>query len=92
YEGACAGEGRDRFTMCHELGHLLMHRGVALSRIDPDNPPKIYRNSEWQADTFASYLMMPKDLIADSSYHRVTAEFGVSLEAAWARRDDMKKA
>lgn len=92
YERACAGEGRDRFTMCHELGHLMMHRGVALSRIDPENPPKIYRNSEWQADTFASCLMMPADLIANYSTHTATLEFGVSHEAAWARRGDMKKA
>jgi hypothetical protein len=60
YERACNGEPRDRFTMCHELGHLMMHRGVALSRIDPARPPKIFRNSEWQADTFASYLLMPR--------------------------------
>jgi Zn-dependent peptidase ImmA (M78 family) len=92
YERACAGEGRDRFTMCHELGHLMMHRGVALSRIDPDNPPKIFRNSEWQADTFASFLMMPADLLANSSMHAAPTDFGVSFEAASARRADMKKA
>jgi hypothetical protein len=95
YKRACAGEGRDRFTMCHELGHLMMHRGVALSRIDPASPPAIFRNSEWQADTFASYLMMPTDLVAGYSaraLHAVAAEFGVSQEAAWARRSDMKKA
>lgn len=93
YERAARGEGRDRFTMCHELGHLMMHRGVALSRIDPRNPPPIYRNSEWQADTFASYLMMPTTLLAKSnSTGQTMSEFGVSFEAAWARRDGMKKA
>jgi hypothetical protein len=93
YERAARGEGRDRFTMCHELGHLMMHRGVALSRIDPRSPPKIYMNSEWQADTFASYLMMPTALLAKSSgVNKAMAEFGVSFEAAWARREGMKKA
>jgi Zn-dependent peptidase ImmA (M78 family) len=92
YERACAGEARDRFTMCHELGHLMMHRGVALSRIDPENPPKIYRNSEWQADTFASHLMMPKDLIATcTSLDIAMTTFGTSQEAVWARMGDMKK-
>lgn len=93
YKRASAGEGRDRFTMCHELGHLMMHRGVALSRIDPRSPPPIYRNSEWQADTFASYLMIPTTLLAQSSSTgEVMTKFGVSFEAAWARRDGMKKA
>ncbi len=93
YERAYAGEPRDRFTMCHELGHLMMHRGVALSRIDPRQPPKIYRNSEWQADTFASYLMMPKDLVANySTWISVAADFGVSNEAAFVRRGELKNA
>ena len=93
YVRAAKGEGRDRFTMCHELGHLMMHRGIALSRIDPRSPPPIYRNSEWQADTFASYLMMPTTLLAMSKgVHHAMSEFGVSFEAAWARREGMKKA
>jgi hypothetical protein len=93
YERAHAGNARDRFTMCHELGHLMMHQGVALSRIDPINPPKIYRNSEWQADTFASYLLMPKNQLCN--YYAVTqiaGDFGVTLEAAFARRSDWKSA
>jgi hypothetical protein len=93
YERAHKGEARDRFTMCHELGHLMMHRGVALSRIDPRNPPKIYRNSEWQADTFASHLLMPSPLIAPyRSPFNVITDFGVSIDAALARWGDMNKA
>jgi len=91
YKRACSGEGRDRFTMCHELGHLVMHRGIALSRINPASPPKIYCNSEWQADMFASYLMMPPDLICRyESIAEIVSNFGVSFEAAFARRDELK--
>lgn len=93
YERGCAGNGRDRFTMCHELGHLMLHREVALSRIDPANPPKIYRNSEWQADTFASHLMMPAILLAECrTISEVQDKFGVSFDAAHARRSEMKNA
>lgn len=95
YERACEGQPRDRFTMCHELGHLMMHRGVplSLSRIDPLKPPKIYRNSEWQADNFASYLLMPSGLLAKyDAIHRVMNDFGVSTEAAFARRSEIKNA
>lgn len=91
YERACSGEPRDRFTMCHELGHLMMHRNVSLSRIDPRNPPKIYRNSEWQADTFASHLLMPSHLLNQHrSVDSVIRTFGVSFEAAVARRGELK--
>jgi len=57
YDQACADHGRARFTACHELGHFLMHRSVALARLRDDDVP-IYCDSEWQADTFAGALMM----------------------------------
>jgi Zn-dependent peptidase ImmA (M78 family) len=67
--------------MCHELGHLMMHRGVALSRIDPDAPPKIFCNSEWQADIFASYLLMPPELIGRfRNVAEVMDAFGAALK------------
>ncbi len=60
YEGACRGSGRDRFTACHEFGHYLMHRKIKFARAR-DESDKIYCDSEWQADTFASaFLMSPK--------------------------------
>lgn len=57
YERACNGVGRDRFTACHELGHYLMHRRVRLARVRGDDD-KIFRDAEWQADTFAGTLLM----------------------------------
>lgn len=93
YEAASNGRPRDRFTMCHELGHLVLHKGVSFSRIDPSNPPKIYMNSEWQADIFASHLLMPEELIADdATAYNLMTNFGVSYEAANARLAPKKKA
>lgn len=93
YEGACENKPRDRFTLAHELGHLLLHRGMSLARIDPADPPPIYRNSEWQADKFASYLLIPPHLVGNcSSLHDVVAKFVVSYEAANARRTEIQKA
>lgn len=93
YEGACLNKPRDRFTLAHELGHLLLHSGVSLARIDPVEPPPVYRNSEWQADKFASYLLMPPSLIAMcTSIHDVVGSFGVSYEAANVRRSEIQKA
>lgn len=57
YLGAWEGNGRDRFTACHELGHLLMHRAVTMPRMREDTD-KIFVDAEWQADTFAGTLLM----------------------------------
>lgn len=67
--------GRFRFTLSHEVGHWRLHRKHY--REDPAQahlfggrgaPAFVCRSSEkppveWQADTFASYLLMPKKLI-----------------------------
>jgi transcriptional regulator with XRE-family HTH domain len=57
YEGAWHDGGRDRFTACHEFAHFLLHREIALPRIRDDSHP-IYRDAEWQADTFAGGLLL----------------------------------
>jgi hypothetical protein len=86
YEGACAGFGRDRFTMAHELGHLFLHANVQLSRENTTAPAKIYMDSEWQADTFASgFLIDEKYLATCYSLHEVSCMFGVTKSAANCR-------
>lgn len=57
YEGAWNDVGRDRFTACHEFAHYLLHRHVAMARVRDDSHP-VYRDAEWQADTFAGGLLM----------------------------------
>lgn len=92
YDGAAQGQGRPRFTMCHELAHLVVHRNISFSRVNPVAPPKIYQNSEWQADVFASHLLMPEHLLRDYwSVEAVAEDFGVSYAAANARLEKMKK-
>jgi len=56
YVGAWNGNGRDRFTACHELGHFLMHRTITMARTREDSD-KIFCDAEWQADTFAGTLL-----------------------------------
>lgn len=56
--------GRENFTVAHELGHYLLHR----TRADKfecgqeeviDNDGYRYKKQEQEANTFASYLLMP---------------------------------
>nr|WP_305147469.1 ImmA/IrrE family metallo-endopeptidase [Butyricicoccus faecihominis] len=84
YEGACCGNGRDRFTLAHEIGHFFMHRDVdlALSRIDERNDVPAYRKSEWQANTFASALMMPDHIIKNWEPEEIARFCGASMSAA----------
>ena len=70
YEDLEAARCRARFSLPHEVGHIVLHadqlvrfaqmpheipalyRGVA-----PNHP--VYRDTEWQADTFAGAILMP---------------------------------
>lgn len=81
YEAACSGDGRARFTACHELAHYLLHRHVAMPRIRGDEP--VYQDAEWQADVFAAALLMPeRHALRFNSANEAAAECGMSLTAA----------
>src|SRR5262245_35382510 len=57
YARACKHEGRDRYTLCHELGHIVLQH--SRSFLESSSPPswKTYEDSEWQADAFAAELL-----------------------------------
>ncbi|HGA2731353.1 TPA: ImmA/IrrE family metallo-endopeptidase [Pseudomonas aeruginosa] len=84
YDGLCRGGGRDRFTAAHELGHYIMHRNVSIVFHRAENgrlPP--YRDSEWQANSFAGALLMPERAMREcGSLAEIAQRFGVSLAAA----------
>jgi Zn-dependent peptidase ImmA (M78 family) len=70
YLKAAHGDGRDRMTMAHELGHLVMHAGVqANARMIAGNKPaptfQIFRSAEWQARKFASLFLMPTHIVRE---------------------------
>ncbi len=69
---------RWRFTVAHEIGHLLLHRNLNLSSFDIEHMDteeiinwikpanKIYSSVnrlEWQANSFASSLLLPRELV-----------------------------
>ena len=81
---------RARFTVAHEIGHLIMHEGVALARSN-GIPHKFYEDSEWQADAFAAELLMPTDGCMGMSAEAIKLRFGVSLPAAQAKFNALNK-
>jgi transcriptional regulator with XRE-family HTH domain len=88
YEGAWNGNGRDRFTACHEFGHFLMHRTITMARTREDTD-KIFCDAEWQADTFAGTLLMsPRHLGKFTDSDDAASSCGMTGAAAkvmWAK-------
>lgn len=80
YERACAGVPRDRFTLCHELGHYLLHQPQFISYARGDIPT--YRQPEWQANTFAAELMAPYSLVKNMTADEIAEKCGMSKAAA----------
>ena len=71
-------EGRYHFTLAHEVGHWVLHKGIVLAQENQlsllgegKQPSIICRRSqkrkpaEWQADCFAAALMMPRAMVMD---------------------------
>lgn len=63
---------RIRFTLSHELGHLIMH----------GKPPSHLEDIENQADRFASEFLMPKRDIS-SSLNKMTLQKLAALKPVW---------
>lgn len=81
YIAACKDDGRHRFTLAHEMGHYLFHGNeTTFSRCDNDDFP-IYCDPEWQANTFASSLLMPTNLIKELDIETIMRECCTSRQA-----------
>lgn len=90
YIGACEGVGRDRFTLAHELGHLVLHGGNYLARTVAPRQQKPthqkFEDSEWQADNFAAELLMPISAVKQCrNADELASRCGVSVPAAEVR-------
>lgn len=83
YDLAYSGNGRHRFTIAHELGHYVLHQdGVKLCRVDGNKRIESYLDPEWQANTFASAILMPRHLISDMTAYEISIKCGTSAQAA----------
>jgi len=84
YERADNGSGRDRFTMAHELFHLLQHvkENISYARAAEGVDVPAYRSPEWQADAFGVELLASSYLIQNMNEQQVQEKCGVSASAA----------
>jgi len=90
YNNAVNGEGRARFTLAHELGHYFLGHKAVMARQDQIVPK--YCQSEWQANTFASYFIAPPHILYKcANPYAVSTMFGMSKSAAKIAFDNVKK-
>lgn len=109
-----AGNPRARFSAAHELGHAILHHeklvegaGARLFRDGSIIPSqalrpgqKIYQSPEWQANSWASALLMPSEAVTarirklgdwDDEDAEIATAFGVSISAARVRLANLQK-
>lgn len=84
YERACNGEGRDRMTIAHEIGHYftLCFCDFSLQRNFKRQEVKPFNDPEWQAKCFAGEFMVAHHLTGDMSVSEIVEACGVSIDAA----------
>ena len=83
-------QGRARFSIAHELGHLLL-RHNPLGRIGEPRDP----DQERQADRFASELLMPESLLREDCeklpFEALCRRYRVSRQAMRIRLESMAR-
>ena len=88
-----SSRGRERFSIAHEIGHWVLHRGKSF-RCRAEDIVQNYSSEtvlEKEADKFASHLLMPTTILRPiikllakptlKDLQRVAADFDVSLQA-----------
>ena len=90
YLRATEGGVRDRFTIAHEIGHYFLVDKIAYTRSENEVVPA-YMDPEWQANVFASELLIPSDKIRNMSGIEITKKCCVSKSAAEIALKNAKK-
>jgi Zn-dependent peptidase ImmA (M78 family) len=92
WEGARLGNGRDAFTLAHEVGHLILHQSENLVQRRGRGEPAIFSQPEWQADTFAAELLMDaRKIYPTDTPYIISRRFGVSKACAERRLRELRR-
>ncbi|HIG8794792.1 TPA: ImmA/IrrE family metallo-endopeptidase [Raoultella terrigena] len=94
HESASKGESRGRFTVAHELGHLILHSNTmpqfAFSQAPSNHPYQ--EDVEWQANEFAGWLLVdPTYTHLLKTPRACSIGFGVSLDTARYMLEKIKR-
>lgn len=93
YRDARIGRGRARFTIAHEVGHVVLHseESIKLARTQSGHysGDKEY-DPEWQADVFAAELLCPSTQIKNMKIMEIQQTYVVSKKLAETQKDKSK--
>jgi IrrE N-terminal-like domain len=93
YNQACNGNVFARFTIAHEIGHSVLHRGqINFARYKSTSKShKSYEDSEWQANEFAGQFLAPISHIDyQDNISTIMSKFGVGKITAKIRMERFK--
>lgn len=82
YENAVRGIPRDRFTLAHELCHLIFHDELTVSFARNEAPVPKYMDPEWQANTFAAEILAPANELGPLTIEEICNNYLVSKKVA----------
>ncbi len=92
-EGVSASAARSRMSLCHELGHLVLHRDVPIAVLDDK---QTFKQVEAQAWRFASAFLLPEEAFrADvrwptlETFRILKPKWKVSIQAMLNRARDL---
>lgn len=90
------GEARTRFSLAHELGHVVLHCDELRSRLwlpfEEHSTSRVRRpelDIERQANWFAGALLVPRSAALRLSAEALADRYGVSVAAAGYRRAEV---
>ena len=91
YNKAVNGDYRHRFTLCHELGHYLLHSGQSIVFSREERKPRAFEDPEWQANSFAGELLVPAEIAARYDENEITELCGASFTVAKIQKNVLKQ-
>lgn len=93
YRDARIGRGRARFTIAHEIGHVVLHSAesikLARKQINHYSGDKTY-SPEWQADVFAAELLCPSTQVRNMKIMEIQQTYIVSKSLAETQKNISK--
>ncbi|WP_444996699.1 ImmA/IrrE family metallo-endopeptidase [Aliikangiella sp. IMCC44359] len=83
---------RARFTVAHELGHLMLHEQKVYYLNGIDSWHHHEEDSEWQANMFAAHLLIDFEKAKNlKTADQIATQFGVSMEVAMIYMKNIKR-
>lgn len=93
YDDLLRNDGRARFTIAHELAHVILKHDLTLNRDSFAGNHQCFEDTEWQANNLGAAILMPRSIVIkyfDDPYGLMN-HCGCSYSSALYRIKNVKK-